>query len=705
MSGLAEKFRRVAEERLARLSVSLVELEESAPKVDLASLGDLLRELHTLKGEAGVLGQKPLAALAHALEDLLGAAQRDEVKFDAELFDYALAGLDVMTAQVGGSGEDGVTADRFVGELRAFISDGGGGAAGGEPEATEQPPSDAERSSVPEMAEPTAASAGRVRYLRVDPERMSRLSELVGDLLVFRERGTGRSKRLKELFGQLRRTHGDQEWIPRLEELAREASQDAFLEFRRVRELGDRLRMLRLAPVRTLLEGYRRTARDLARTLQKDVRLEIEAQAVEVDQGVLEVLSEPLLHLVRNAVSHGIEDPSERVAAGKDPTGLIRLTVRQAGSHVEVVSQDDGAGVDPAAVAKRALARGLVTELEAETLSVERALELIFVPGFSTAGLSDISGRGIGLDVVRRRVEEHHGSVQVESVPGAGSRFTVRIPMDVAMAKALICEANGSHYAIATDAVVRVTEYVDGACRPLGGRPGFHVDGVTIPLCRLRTFLTAEPAEELRSGVPIVLTRARDRLVAIVPDSILGQRDVAYRPLDGFLSNLSAVQSSCLLSDGTVALLLNPVGLLANIQGDRAAVTRLAPTGPTSTKTVLVVEDSVITRDLIVEIVQAAGYSAVAAENGVDALEQLSLSRPHLVLTDLEMPRMDGIELTKRIRLTEQASGARLPIVVITTRASPEERRACLNAGADAFLDKAKFQEGRLLETIRRLIG
>jgi two-component system chemotaxis sensor kinase CheA len=154
-----------------------------------------------------------------------------------------------------------------------------------------------------------------------------------------------------------------------------------------------------------------------------------------------------------------------------------------------------------------------------------------------------------------------------------------------------------------------------------------------------------------------------------------------------------------------VALLLNPVGLLANIQGDRAAVTRLAPTGPTSTKTVLVVEDSVITRDLIVEIVQAAGYSAVAAENGVDALEQLSLSRPHLVLTDLEMPRMDGIELTKRIRLTEQASGARLPIVVITTRASPEERRACLNAGADAFLDKAKFQEGRLLETIRRLIG
>jgi two-component system chemotaxis sensor kinase CheA len=689
LSKLSGKFRRVAEDRLERLSQGLLGLEGADEAERGHHMRELLRELHTLKGESGVLGLSELSSLAHAEEHVLGKVQAGTAALAAELVDMLLAGLDAMGALVQGLELPPETLQQLREQLLGFGDDGA------------QAPTEARSPDKETIAQPAAERAGRAHVLRIDPARIAGLSELTADLLVYSERASQRSKRLASLVHGLRKDIEDAPWLHELTTLSRALSEDTVLDRRRIRELGAQLRQLRLSPIRDLLEGYRRPARDLARTLAKSVRVIVSAQAVEIDQSVLEVLSEPLLHLVRNAVAHGLEAPEARKAAGKDPVGTLELTVRQVGASVEITVADDGRGISPAAIARQAAERGLIPEQDAGELGMARALDLIFKPGFSTATVSEASGRGIGLDVVRRRVEESSGSLQIESQPGQGTQFVIRVPMNVTLSRALICAVGGSHYAFAVEDVQHLFPYDPAQAQPLGSRPGLLVDGATLPVRYLRSLVEAVPAGEIPPGAPVVLVRAGGRSIAVVPDAVLGQREVAYRPLGAFLSKLQVVRSSCVLADGSVALLLDPLELVSGAEAGFGRVRM--DQAPRERRLVLVVEDSVITRDLIAEIVRTAGHRVSVAGDGQEALDKIARQRPDLILTDLEMPRVDGLELTRRVRA--QSDWGHVPIVVITTRSSPEERRACLQAGADGFLAKSDFREAVLLETIRSLVG
>jgi len=672
-----DRFREVAAARIKRIEQELLAWEGD----EEASLGETLRELHTLKGEANVLGRQVLAQLSHAVEDALGTVHTGQRERSPDLLDAALAALDAMSLAVSGEQLPPEQLEALLGELR-----------GGEQSAA---PSEPNREQI---AQPWTERE-RQTLLRVDPERIARLSELASDLLMLRDRSERRARGLLEIVREVRRATRGQEppWLSGLVQLARETSGDAFRNARFVSELSDQLRQLRLSPIRDLLEGYRRSARDLARTADKEINVEIRAEAVEVDQAVLEVLSEPLLHLIRNAIAHGIERPQARASAGKEAAGLLELTVRQSGAHVEVVVADDGKGLDPFALQEAARERGLIGP--DEVLSEDEAFELIFQPGFSTASeLSELAGRGVGLDVVRQRLQELGGDLEVRSDLGLGTEFRLRLPLDLALSQALICVAKGSPYALAVDRVERVTQLEPGQRTSLAGRPGLRLGETTIPLLTLRDLLPGSGPAAPEGPTPLVLLRTRRGLLALAPDAIQGQRDVAFRPLDPFLAELELVQSSCVLADGSVALQLDPLALARQAVARRAAGRR-APR-PKKIR-VLVVDDSEITREVMAQVVESIGYQAIQARDGVDALERLSEAKPALVLSDLEMPRMGGRELTRQIRARP---GPHLPVVIITTRGSAAERRACLDAGADAFIDKSKFRGDELVETLRRLV-
>lgn len=699
-----DKFSRVAGQRLEKINAEVLALESSDAPLEI--LASLLRDMHTLKGEAGVLGLGQIAELAHGTEDLLAEFQRNPEGISPEGIDLALHALDCLTRLVQGGELEASVLEALNAELSAASGSSSADASpGGAPVRAEAPRQEeaARRAIAPgEMATPVREQ-GNTRTLQIEPARLGRLSEVAGDLLVLVERNAARSQELFELARGIRRELGGvalPEWAERFEQLAQGYREDTFANSQRVQELSEQLRVLRLSPLTSLLEGYRRAVRDLARSLEKEANLVVEAEAVEVDQSVLEVVSEPLLHLVRNAIAHGLEPPAQRELRGKPRIGTIRIGVSQTGSHVEIVVEDDGQGISPQLVAMEGEMRGLLTPEEALELSPEDAYELLFQPGFSTSALDQVSGRGVGLDVVRRSVEEHQGSLGLESVVGEGTTFTLRLPMNLAMGEALICTAGGSSYAFATEGIVRVERLRADATRPLGKGLGYLLEGQVVPFCVLARALGGEG--QARAGDPVIVVHSRHGVQAIGVDAIRGQRRVVFRPLDPFIQEVPAVQSSCVLADGSIALLLNP-SLVFQLRGGGLAAPQVKRSATIRGRgqRVLVVEDSPVTRELVMEIVSNAGYSAIGAEDGLQALESLSTHQPDLVLTDLEMPRMDGIELTRRLRALEVTT----PVVVITTRASDAERRECISAGADAFIDKSRFKEVVLLETIQRLIG
>lgn len=689
-----ERFIAVADERIGRLSQEVLALERD-DAARAAAMPDVLRELHTLKGEAGVLGLDRLASLTHAVEDLLGAANRGEAAVTPEAIDAILTAFDLMTELVHGRLPAEMSIEPLVAELRGL-----GGL--GVPDAAQVP---AETVSAEEAALPSPEQRGG-RALRVDPARVERLSEALGDLLLLTDRASMRAQGLEALYHRVRRFFAISEeppWLDELSLLVVEAGEDAFAQRNQLSGLGEQLRMLRLSPIRELLEGYRRPARDLARSLGKAVELEVSSQAVEIDQSILELLSEPLLHLVRNALTHGIEAPEVRAQRGKPEAGRLEVTVRQVGSSVQITLSDDGGGIDPAVLRTKAVERRLLSADAAERLSEDEALELTFQAGFSTAELTQDAGRGIGLDVVRERVEQFHGSVRLSTELGVGTAFTVTVPMNIALSHALVCEALGSHYAIAVESVERIFVHDPEALGQIGERTVYTVDGAAVPFCRLSALIGEGDLAPLSAGASLVLVQtSRDGRIVLAPGRVLGQRLVAYRPLGAFLEPISAIQASCVLADGSIALLLN-VAELARARRTVRASARPAAAGVKRGKnTILVVEDSGVTRELLVEIVRAAGYAAVPAADGVVALERLRSLEPELILSDLEMPRMNGLDLTRAIRQEPRLTST--PVVIITTRGSEADRRACMDAGATAFLDKSRFQERALLELLDRLI-
>jgi two-component system, chemotaxis family, sensor kinase CheA len=677
VTGQEERFRQLfaeeAEGRLATLSELLLELEAASGDAEL--LASVFREAHTLKGSAAVVGLGEVGRVAHAMEEILDGLRRGERAATPTLVDALLRAVDgireLIPAALGGD-DRAAEADRLVAALQEPS------AAGTAPE-----PEPAPEAGRP--AETIAAPAGGTRggeTIRVPVERLDELVRLVGEAAAAYLR-VGRL--LAERLGL------DPAVVPELRELSRVLG-----------DLQQRTLRARMVPFATIVEPLRRATRDLARSLGKAVELDLRGQETELDRSVLEQVTDPLLHLVRNAIDHGLEAPAEREAAGKPPTGTVRVHAMQLGSEVVVTVADDGRGIDVGRVREQASKAGD----DLEGVDDDEALYAIFRSGLSTASsVSQVSGRGVGLDVVRASLEAVRGQVEVRTEPGGGSEFRVSVPISMAVLPCLLVEAAGQRYGIPMHSVV-TTEAAGWTEASVEGRPVIRVRDQVLPVSSLAATLgTGEAA-----AGPAVVVASLTRRHAFQVDALLGQREVVLKDLGRLLPRVDLLGGASVEPDGAILLVLDASGLVerarrtapvAGVPVLSGTPARQAP--PVAHASILVVDDAPVVRELERSILERAGYQVRTAADGQEALAMLAATPGDLVITDVDMPRCNGFELTSAIRAEPELAG--LPVVILTSKADDADHRRGLDAGADAYVVKSAFDEQALLDVVARLLG
>lgn len=416
-------------------------------------------------------------------------------------------------------------------------------------------------------------------------------------------------------------------------------------------------------------------------------------------------MADPLLHLLRNAVDHGLESPEVRRALGKPEAGTIRLSAIHEGNQVVLRIADDGRGIDANAVRETAVARGI----DAHDLPLDDVYGLLFAPGFSTKSeVSELSGRGVGLDVVKSKVEALKGTVSITSKIGQGTTFTIRLPLTLAVTRALLVQSNGQTFAIPLDCVEQILRFEESDVQRIGREPVLQIGETTYPVAHLGRVLELKtPNDDAVKRPPVLIVRAGEKRLALVVEHLIGGREIVIKNLGPHLRKTPTVTGATLLGDGSVVLILNPPELV-RASAARAAMEmsmlmpRSVPQRARTATTVLVVDDSPSVRRVLTTLAERQGWKPIAAKDGIEALEILQRGQalPDIVLSDVEMPRMDGFELLGSIR--GQASLARLPVVMITSRAAEKHRRKAMDLGASAYVTKP-YQDESLVDVIRHL--
>jgi len=472
-------------------------------------------------------------------------------------------------------------------------------------------------------------------------------------------------------------------------------------------ELQEKLMRARMVPLSTLASRLHRTARVVARKQNKLVDLVIKGEQIDLDKTVLEDIADPLLHILRNAVDHGIEPPALRQVLGKPEQGLIVLHGYYEGNQVVIEINDDGAGLEPDRIRSYAVSGGYISEAEAARLSDEELWGMVFLPGFSTAGeISDISGRGVGLDVVKANINKLKGTVTLDSRPGEGTTFTIRLPMTLAVTRALLVKAHRETFAIPLNAVGQILRLEREAVSEVGHEPIIRVGQKIYPLLRLGEVLhLSQFPDEAVERLPVLIVNVGGREVALIVDQIIQGREIVIKSLGSHLRRVEGIMGATLMGDGSVVLILNPADLLKDPA--RSAVDArppaLRPQAPPEIWNIMVVDDSVSVRRVVSNLIKNAGWQPTTAKDGLEALEMIQTSTrpPDLILLDIEMPRMDGYELTAALR--GQAAYRHLPIVMLTSRAGEKHRQKAFDVGASDYVVKP-YRDELLLNIIRRLV-
>ena len=668
-------FAQEAEQRLGDLSAQLLALEEVGNDAELVA--SVFREAHTLKGAAAVVGLDAFSRVAHALEDLLEQLRSGQRMATPTLIDGALEAVDGLQAMlpIAIAGED---CDAPAAALEAALH---ALAAMTDDDSVDVATAIDDSSPVEETAPtaPRSHSMQDAEAVRVPLARLDELIRLVGE-------SAAAHLRVGRMITQ--RLETDPSTIDEMRELSR-----------LLNDLQERAMRARMVPVATITDGLQRAVRDVARSTGKDVRWEVRGEDTELDRSVLQQLGDPLLHLVRNAVDHGIERPDERVAAGKPPQATVRLHAMQLGSEVILTVTDDGGGIDVDRVRAKAARGGGDTS----SLTDEEAVYLIFRSGVSTADfVSDISGRGVGLDVVRANVESARGRVEVHNEPGAGTEFRIIVPITLAVLPCLLVEAGEQRWAIPMHSIVLAES--ESAESRSEGRPVVWAGPQAIPLANLAATLGLPPDED----GPIIQVAGLTRQYAFRVGGLVGQRDVVVKGLSRLLPRIDVLAGASVEPDGSIVRVLDGAGLI-----DRARMTRpridsdvvvdTAAAPASARASLLVVDDALTVRELQRSILERNGYHVITASDGVEAMAVLAEGPVDLVLTDVEMPRMDGFALTEAIRA--HPSRGNVPVLILTSRASEEDRQHGLEVGADGYIVKSAFNEAALLSAVERLLG
>jgi two-component system sensor histidine kinase and response regulator WspE len=727
-------FRAEVESHAAVLSDGLARLDAGT---DAAVIEPLMRAAHSIKGAARVVDLDAAVRLAHAMEDVLVGAQHGRLRLTPADVDILLRALDWIDALSTQSEDDlpiwmvsnGEAADELE---KLLASVGSGTSSSPSPSAIPHPGPPPEAGGGNRTSAPAHATSSDSDAVRITADALSRLMGLAAESLV-------QARRLEPLSGALQqlktRQHGladlldalresltggaPRERAPRLAadalhalddcrqalaariaEVDRFALDSATLSAR----LYDQVIASRLRPFGDATPGLARVVRDVARQLGKQARLEIAGVGTAVDREILALLDAPLNHLLRNAVDHGIEAPEVRAAAGKPDEGRISLDALHQDGMLLVRVRDDGAGIDADAVRRRVIARGLANEELAAGLSPAELFSFILLPGFSTRDdVSQISGRGVGLDAVQTMVQNAGGTLHIASPAGGGTEFTLRLPVTRSVLRTVVADIAGEPYAVPLARTGRVVAVAPPLVRHDNGRATVQVDDAAIPLLAAADVLELDGAPPGERGVALVLGDGEAR-VALEVEALLGEHDLVVHPLDTRLGSVPDIAAAATLPDGRPVLILDVEDLVrsaaALLQGGRARARRAEAAH--RVRRILVVEDSLTVREMERRVLERAGYAVDLAIDGMEGWNALRRGAYDLVLTDIDMPRLTGLELVRRIRADTRLQG--LPVVIVSYKDRDEDRQRGIDAGADRYLTKSSFQDDTLAAVVRELL-
>ncbi|MFA6960698.1 MAG: hybrid sensor histidine kinase/response regulator [Opitutaceae bacterium] len=733
-------FRVEVENQAQVLTAGLLALERHSTAVD--QLEATMRAAHSLKGAARIVGLGAGVNVAHAMEDCFVAAQRGTLKLHQARIDLLLRGVDLLTrisqtpeADAGQWAVDKKSeVDGFLADLAAVPDEDETLVA---PFQVEAPPV-ATAAPFPTSVEAVDGGAGPDRVLRVTADNLNHLLALASESLV-------ESRWLKpfaESLLRLKRLHYDLgRTLDGLREAGRGNVSAAAVEAaqteaqRRVQEchqflaqrldelemfdrrstnlahrLYDEALAVRMCPFRDGIHGFARMVRDVGRTLGKQVKLEIVGENTQVDRDILEKLEAPLGHLLRNAIDHGVETFERRLAVGKPAEGVVWLEARHSAGTLQIIVSDDGQGIDLDGLREKVVVRNLTNAETAQKLSEAELLEFLFLPGFTMKeAVTEISGRGVGLDVVQTMVKQVRGTVRVSSQVGKGTRFLLQLPLTLSVVRTLLVDIGGEPYAFPLAYIVRTLRLTKGKIEMLEGRQHFNFEGRQVGLVSAHQVLGGPEPKQAGDELSVIVVGDQGGAYALVVDRFLGERELVVQPLDARLGKIKDIAAAGLMEDGAPVLIVDVEDLVRSVEklisgGRLDKVRDFASAGDAKPrKRVLVVDDSLTVRELERKLLASHGYEVEIAVDGMDGWNAVRTGRFNLVVTDIDMPRMDGIEL---VTLIKKDPGTKvLPVMIVSYKDREEDRRRGLEAGADYYLTKGSFHDETLLQAVVDLIG
>ena len=740
-----DMFRAEAESNAQTLTAGLLALERDPDAGDQTEA--CMRAAHSLKGAARIVGIAAGVSVAHAMEDCFVAAQKERVKLRQRQIDLLLEGVDLLLriaktpeAEVARWDAEGkAEIDAFLAEL-AKVLETGGDAGEAACETVAAPVKDdggSPRSSAPAESGASGESEAIDRVLRVTAENLNRLLGLAGESLVESRWLTPfatsllRLKRMHKEAGRMLEILRD----ALSEQVLSEQIQSALAESqRRIMEcqqyLMQRLAELEMYDRRSVdlshrmyegalachmrpfadgVQAWPRMVRDLGRSLGKKVRLDIAGEATQVDRDILEKLDAPLGHMLRNAVDHGIESPDERRAAGKPEEGVVHLEARHNSGVLQVVVSDDGRGIDRENLRATIVQRGLTNSETAARLSETELLEFLFLPGFTMKEtVTEISGRGVGLDVVQETVKQVRGTVRVTSEPGKGTCFQMQLPLTLSVLRTMLVNIDGEPYAFPLAQIKRTLKIPRDRVELLEGRQYFHLDGRQLGLATAHQILEVDEPE-LSGDLSVIVVGGDADVYGLVVDRLLGERELVVQPLDARLGKTKNITAGALMENGMPVLIVDvedmilsleklvSIGHLNKVRGEASAEDKRYR------KRILVVDDSLTVRELERKLLGNRGYEVETAVDGMDGWNAVRTGQFDLIVTDIDMPRMDGIELVTLIKKNPNLKS--LPVMVVSYKDREEDRQRGLAAGADYYLTKGSFHDETLLQAVVDLVG
>ncbi len=756
---MLDLFRLEADTQTAVLSAGVLAIEELEHSP--TTIESMMRAAHSLKGAARIIGLEPAVRVAHVMEEVFVAAGKGVFTIRPEHADTLLAGIDFLGSIARADDAlipDGPSTERateLVKRLAAVLAAPASSAPIQRPAAvttaeTAAPP----QTPLPEATLPEAiATAGPAtptppvfepvdRVVRVSADSLTRLVGLAGESLVesrqlrpfidgllsLRSTQSKLCDTIAALDDQLDRGDRDstasrtgllgvlrEQADTVLSGLTRQC--EAFESFAgRNEDLSSRLHhevlTSRMRPLADCIRGFPRLVRDVSRSLGKQVRLEVRGEQTGVDRDILEKLEAPLSHLIRNALDHGIERTDRREAAGKPAVGTILLEARHRAGMLHITITDDGEGIDIETIRARAVALGLVASQVADQLSTSELLEFLFLPGFSTRNeVTEISGRGVGLDVVQSMAKAVGGSVRVTTQSGRQTAFTLQLPITMSVIRALLVDIGGEPYAFPLTRIDQILSCRHADIRVVEGRQYVDRDGVSIGLVLAAQVLGLAPPQARAAGdaLPVVVISDRGQQFGMIVGAFLGERDLEVRPLDPRLGKVPDISSASLLENGSPVLIVDVDDLVRSIDGlltgrrlTRVEFARMAERARRH-KRILVVDDSITVRELERQLLQSRGFDVDVAVDGMDGWNAIRGGQYDLVVSDVDMPRLDGIGLVSLLKADPDHRN--VPIVIVSYKDREEDRLRGLEAGANRYLTKASFHDETFLHTIIDLIG